>query len=122
MRIDRVTYHYLNNLGDYRNERIEMSAQLDEGEQPEEAIAKLKDRVLALAGENATELEHRRWKLIDQVRELEKRCAQARENWEATAEFLKAQGLRSDAPAFPENLKLLPAAAEVDAHLDAVPF
>lgn len=122
MQIDRVSYSYLSNLGDYRNERISMEAKLDDGESPESAIAILKQRILEIAGEDSQKAEAYRYQLTRECRDLEKKLAQAREAWEATAEFLKAQGLRADPPAFPENLKLLPASSDVDADLDAMPF
>lgn len=121
MRIDRVTYHYLANLGDYQNERIELSAVLEEGETPEEAIAKLKQQVLAMAGKSYQSLEKERWNLAQEVKKLEEKLKKAQADWDAMAEFLRVQGIKPDAPISPVFANLLPSSQEVEV-LDAVPF
>lgn len=121
MRIDRVTYHYLANLGDYQNEKIELSAVLEEGETPEDAIAKLKEQTLAMAGKSYQRLEKDRWNLAQEVKQLEQKLKKAQEDWDAMAEFLRTQGLKPDAPNSPVFNNLLPSSQEVEV-LDAVPF
>lgn len=121
MKIDRVTYHYLVNLGDYQNERIELSAVLEEGESPEEAISKLKEQVLAIAGEKWQTLEDQRYELAKQVRDLEKKLKKAQADWDAMAEFLRTQGIKPDAPTSPVFTNLLPSSQEVEV-LDALPL
>lgn len=122
MKIERVSYSYLSNLGDYSNERIEMEARLEEGEIPEDAIAALKDRVHALAGEHIQRLEQRRYQIRQEIEQLHKRLEQARVDWEAVAEFLRAQGIKPNAPAAPLFNNLLQAASDDVEVLDQIPF
>lgn len=42
MQIKEITYERINNLGNYENERIAATAQLEPGEDPEEKIIELK--------------------------------------------------------------------------------
>lgn len=51
MKITTITYQVVKNLGNYESERLEMSAQLEEGEDPEEAALKLRQRVNLLLNE-----------------------------------------------------------------------
>ncbi|MBL1177838.1 hypothetical protein [Pantanalinema sp. GBBB05] len=112
MKITRVTYHALFNLGDYSNEKIELSAQLEEGETPEDIVPKLRERVAAMALPKQGELWNQRYELEGTIRELEKKLAKSRESWNATAEFLRAQGIKPEMPDMPEFSKLLNPAAE----------
>ena len=47
MRISRVVYRRIKNLGNYENEAVEWIAEVNEGEDPQEVTAKLKQDVLA---------------------------------------------------------------------------
>lgn len=111
MKITRLTYSALFNLGDYENERIGLSVQLEDEETPESVVPQLREKALQLAGPKLSKLYHQRDKLARENRQLEEKLHKARENWNATAEFLRAQGIKADAPNFPELLKLLPSAA-----------
>lgn len=127
MKITTVGYARLNNLGDYQNERIEMQAQLEEGETPEQVLQDLKERVLAECKPSARQLDDRRWDLINEIDKLERKLADYQRKWNAAAQFLIAQGIKPDAPMFPDLAGLLPAAEtavtpEVVDELEATPF
>lgn len=113
MKIKKVTYSALVNLGDYQNERIGMVAHLEEGDSPDAAIEELRRRVTEISGPRLADMQTKRWELRNELRDLESQLQTTRESWVRTAEFLKAQGIRSDPPEFPEFVKLLnPAAVE----------
>lgn len=107
MKIRTVFYSALANLGDYSNERIGMLAVLDEGESPEDAINQLRDRVVPLCGTKLGELRDQQYSLTNKLHDLTRKLKQAQAQWEATAEFLRAQGLKPDAPDMPEFVKAL---------------
>lgn len=127
MKITKVVYHALFNLGDYNNEKIELSAQLEEGETPEDIVPKLRERVTALAQPNLKEMWDKRYELEQEIRRLEKKLAESRDSWNATAEFFRTQGIKPEMPDMPEFKNLLnPAASEhteiVEGELDSSPF
>lgn len=115
MQIKKVSYSALVNLGDYQNERIGMVADLEEGDSPEQVIEALRERTQPLKGASANALDTRRYKLQSEVRELERKLSDYQNRWNQAAEFLRAQGLKPDAPDFPPFGNLLNAAPEVDA-------
>ena len=45
MKVERITYKRIKNLGNYESETVEMTAIVDEDEEVEEAMNKLKDLV-----------------------------------------------------------------------------
>ena len=45
MKITTITYQAVKNRGNYESERLEMTALLEEGEDPQEACLKLRQRV-----------------------------------------------------------------------------
>ncbi|MGG6296292.1 hypothetical protein ACQ4M4_18030 [Leptolyngbya sp. AN02str] len=122
MKITKVYYSRLANLGNYSNERISMRADLDEGDSPEEVIEHLRGRVVPLCGENAQELDTKRYRLQDMVSELKRKLEDYQQKWDQAAEFLRAQGIKPDAPNFPQFTNLLPSATEdsrvIDGEID----
>lgn len=88
--------------------------ELDEEETPEEVIPRLREKAIAIVGESAEGLYAKKSKYEASIRELERKLASLRKEWDATAEFLKAQGIRSDAPSMPQFNNLLAAAAHVE--------
>lgn len=114
MQIVGVKYEALVNLGDYENEKIGLEARL-EGEDLAEAIYNLKTRVFDLL-DRRDKLERRR-EIKREIAQLEDQLRDAREAWEQTADFLRAQGLRADAPSFPDRIRqraALPPAEHVE--------
>lgn len=119
MKITRVTYSAVVNLGDYQNEQLGMTARLEDGEDPAQVIEELRAKIEPLKGSNANALDQKRYRLRDEVQTLERKLERLRLQWEQTAQFLKAQGIQTDPPTFPnfDNL-LLPGNIEVIAHND----
>ena len=115
MKITKVTYRALFNLGNYENETIEFETRLEENETPEEAIARLRDRAVACAGSNVEENESKRRKLQVEVAGLERKMKETQKQWVEITDFLKAQGIKTDPVSFPSFSKLLkPAVESVD--------
>jgi chromosome segregation ATPase len=121
MKITTIRYASLANLGNYENERIELEAQLEEGEDWESALEKLKHNC-HLKLNNLDEYykycrQYREAK--DKLSEIAKELQKAYEQWQETSNFLIAQGLKPSVPAFPilkENL-IAPAVEEVQVEL-----
>ena len=107
-KIIRVEYSALFNLGDYNNEKIGLSACLDEGELPEEAIAALREQAIEMAVNKGdgdyNSIMQCIWEARDTLSVLEKRIKDAQTEWNRTAEFLRAQGIKPDAPNLVPNL------------------
>jgi hypothetical protein len=108
MKIKTVQYLATLNLGNYQNERIGFVAKLDEGESPETVVEQLRQKVKDCALPNTDTL-------YSQIRErkealdiLEIKLSKARQQWDATAEFLRKQGIKPDAVDLPQFTQLLP--------------
>lgn len=115
MKVTKVSYSRLVNLGGYQNERFGMIAIVEDDETAEKALEGLKQRVLPFCGESANELENRRWDLQSQCNRLEEKLQDYQKRWNDAADFLRAQGIKPDAPNFPQFDKLLaPAIEEVE--------
>lgn len=121
MKIKTIEYSALINLGNYSNERIGFTAQIEEGESVQQVVEQLRQKVRENAGGNADELYNKLYEGKQELRALETKINKARQAWEQTAEFLKAQGLRPDAPPMPTFFNLLPEAKDervVEAEID----
>jgi small-conductance mechanosensitive channel len=110
MKIKQVHAHFLISIGNYSNERIGFSVELDENETPEEAIKILRIKAAEIVGRPAQDLYDEKWRAEQAIRSLEGRLEVLRKEWDATAEFLKAQGIKSDASPMPQFNNLLKAA------------
>lgn len=110
MKIRQVHAHFLISVGNYSNERIGFTVELEEGETPEEIIPQLRDKARTIVGRPADELYSEKYRIEGTIHELERRLASLRKEWDATAEFLTAQGIRPDAPSMPQFNNLLKAA------------
>lgn len=108
MKIIRVAYSALFSLSNYNNERINLVANLQDGESPEEVIEKLKEKVWQAGGENAKEIYEAIRERQYALREIEEKLSKATERWNATADFLRKQGIKPDAPHLPSFENLLP--------------
>lgn len=108
MKIKTVHYLVTVNLGNYSNEKIGFSAELEDSESPESAIEALRQKALDCALPNTTEIyreiENRRRALASLNLKLDK----AKQQWELTAEFLRKQGIKPDAVDMPQFTNLLP--------------
>jgi len=99
MLIKVVRVGCLFNKGNYENEKIELEAELQDGESVDDAVEELKGRIYLLADREEHLENWRRRKR--ELREMEAQVREARETWNKTRTFLVAQGLRPDAPEFP---------------------
>ena len=108
VKITKVHYSALFNTGNYSNERIAMSAALDEGETPEAALEILKDRVAAIAGPEPIKIRETLREAKYQLQDTLARIEKARHDWEILSEFLRAQGIKSDIASMPLFTNLLP--------------
>lgn len=126
MKITQIHAHFLISIGNYSNERIGFSVELDEGETPESVVPTLRDKARAIVGKTAEELYSEKYGLEQAVRVLEKRLAKLRKEWDATSEFLRGQGIRPDAPSMPQFNNLLAAAKveeeTIEGTLESIPF
>lgn len=112
MRITKVAYTGTYYLGDSNEERITMTSVVDEGETPEQVITQLRERVKSTAEVNTSKFYNRRYELQGEVDSLEQKLSKVQEQWNQTAEFLRTQGIKPDAPNMPSFTNLLPAVKE----------
>ena len=132
MKIKLVHAHFLISMGDYSNERVGFTAELEESDTVESAVAEMREKAIAAIGPKSEELYDRNRRLRTENRELEERMNKLRSEWEATAEFLRTQGIKPEAPSMPQFQRLLNAAkpesqsveAEIieEADPDDIPF
>ncbi|BAY89643.1 MULTISPECIES: hypothetical protein [unclassified Tolypothrix] len=109
MKIKTIHAHFLISTGNYSNERIGFSVELYDNDSLEETVINLRERAKKIVGRKAVELYDERTKIAREVQNLEDRLNKLRKEWDATAEFLKTQGLNPDAPSMPQFRNLLSA-------------
>lgn len=112
MKITTASYSCLVNLGSYNNERIGFAAKIEDGETPDEVLEALRSKALSLANENGEEMWGKLSKARRDLNDLNQKIKEATDKWNATAEFLRAQGLKPDSPKMPEFINLLPEVKE----------
>ena len=122
MKITTATYGGTFSTGNYENQKLSLSAQLEDGDTPETAIAALKEKVIQLAGPSAQAKWEETRLLERNLFQLRKKTEAAHQEWEKVSSFLAAQGLKADMPQFPELKFLLPASAipQPDAEYKAI--
>ncbi|MEH1810903.1 MAG: hypothetical protein V7K26_00180 [Nostoc sp.] len=109
MRIKTFHAHFSLSLGNYNSERIGFAVELDDNETPEEVVITLRERAKNIVGKKAQDYYSDRDGLQNECRTLERKLQLLRNQWEATATFLKAQGLNPEAPSMPDFGLLLTA-------------
>ncbi len=112
MEIKTVHYSALLNLGNYSNEKIGFTAQVNDGETVEQVIEQLREKVKQNGGTNAEELYETMWKGQRELADLEQKIRKATDQWNATAEFLRTQGIKPESPNMPQFTNLLPEVQE----------
>lgn len=109
MKIKTLHAHFQISLNNYNNETVGWTVELEEGETSQSVVAELREQAKQIIGKHADELYSDRNKLRRECNGLENKLALLRQEWDATAEFLKAQGLNPTAPSMPQFRNLLTA-------------
>lgn len=107
MNIKQIHAHFLISTGNYCNERIGFTVELDEGEAPETVVQTLREKAIALVGQSAQDHYHEIYRTEQELREVKTKLAKYRDEWNSMAEFLKAQGIKPDAQPMPKFSNLL---------------
>ena len=112
MKIKRVEYSALVNLGNYSNEKIGFTADVTDGETPEAVVEQLRNKAQECALPNMDTTFSDIRKAQNELRDLRHKLIKARSEWNATAEFLRAQGIKADASDMPQFNRLLAGLSE----------
>ncbi len=108
MKIKTVHYSALINLGNYNNEKIGFTADIEENETVESTIEALRLKVKEMGGVDADKMYNEIRDKRYQLGELERKVKKATEEWNALAEFLRSQGIKKDVVDMPMFTNLLP--------------
>lgn len=126
MNITKISYAALANLGGYENEKLQLDAEIKEGEDWEASLAELKGYV-----HRHLNSQERYDRLVAEIREKERELANmtekvraARDIYDRASTFLTAQGLKTDMPPFPDlpALPSAPSEGELELVDDETPF
>ena len=126
MKIKTVKYAALANLGNYENERIELEAELEKGDDYQKVLADLTDKVHSLLNNKDKYYEY-----VNEYQRMKRKCKETYEElekmkslYEKASAFLAAQGLKRDMPLFPieDTALIAPAVEEVEAEYDESEF
>lgn len=119
MQITRVAYEACFNLGNYENEKIRIEATIAEGENSDDVIAALRDKVKTAALPSREDLFSEIYDAQKRLKDLNRLVEQKTEQWNSMAEFLRAQGIKADAVDMPVFERLLSPASEVVESIDS---
>lgn len=122
MKIKTVHYLATINLGNYSNEKIGFTADINESEDEKQVVESLRQKVREAALPNIEDVQSDIYKCQSELRSLKNKLERARSEWDKTAEFLRAQGIKTDATDMPQFTNLLPAIADervIDGEIEA---
>ena len=125
MKIRTVQYLATMNLGNYSNEKIGFTADINEDDDVEQVVEALRQKVKDCALPNIEEVQSEIYKQRNELRRLKEKLEKARSEWDATAEFLRTQGIKADAANMPQFTNLLPAITDervIDGEIDQIAF
>lgn len=132
MKIKTIHYSALLNLGNYSNEKIGFTAEFEpELETVNDVIDSLREKVKEVGGKNADEFYSKQMEARHRLAELESKINRATRQWNATAEFLRTQGIKPEASDMPPFNNLLPEVkeehsgvvdGEIEGEIDDIPF
>lgn len=114
MKLSKVTYSALANLGNYENQRIELEADIENESDYEPTLNKLKELVHKEL--NNLDSYYRRVDELSnlelQIKKAERKLAEVNKEWEGVRSFLIAQGIKEDVPSIPLSsiMNMLPPA------------
>jgi hypothetical protein len=92
-------------------ERIGFTIEMGRYDTVDSVVEQLREKAKSQCGEHYNIYYRQRCELIGEVRELENKLKTLRAEWDATADFLRTQGLNPQAPSMPQFERLLKAAA-----------
>lgn len=108
MQIKTIHYSALINLGNYNNERIGFTAEIAPDESIPDVLAELRQRVVTNASLDAEKVQQTLYDGRNKLKDLESKIHKATAEWNAIAEFLRAQGIKPESPNMPQFTNLLP--------------
>lgn len=108
MKVTQIEYSALYNTGNYENEKVGLTVQLEEGETVEETVLALRKKTAEMVGPKAMEQVSLKHRLNLAVKDMQEKTEQAAQEYEQAKAFMEAQGLKMDMPAFPLLRTLLP--------------
>jgi nitrogen regulatory protein PII-like uncharacterized protein len=109
MKIKTVQAHFQIATGDCNNETIGFCVELEDGESVESVVSDLRKRAIKIIGPKAEDFYEKIREYSSEYRRHKTKLDIIRKEWEATAAFLKAQGLNPDTAAMPPFRNLLEA-------------
>lgn len=92
MKITKINYQAVKNLGNYESERLEASAEVEEGEDPIQAVGNLRAWV-----EERLQMREEVKNLEEEHRDLVAKVALVKARWEKVQQFFQKLGLSLDA-------------------------
>jgi hypothetical protein len=108
MKVIQIEYSALYNTGNYENEKVGLTVQLEEGETVEETVLALRKKTAEMVGPKAMEQVDLKQRLSRAVARMREEAELAAQEYEVAKNFMEAQGLKMDMPAFPMLKTLLP--------------
>jgi hypothetical protein len=111
MEIEKIYASFAMPLGSGATERLAFVVKLSPEESVDQAVAELRIKAIAAVGESASAYYADRTSLKSEIFNLEYKLKDLREEWDATAEFLRTQGVNAKCPVMPQFAKLLNAAS-----------
>ncbi len=111
-KITSVYYSVSIDIGSHSNERMGFTAQIGEDDNIKQVVEQLRQKVIEHGGISARELFDKILQRKNELRELEQKVRSATHKWDATAEFLRAQGIKPEASYMPQFDNLLPVITE----------
>jgi hypothetical protein len=107
MKIEKIHAHFRINMNDYNYEQVGFAVTLEEGDDINEIVAELRRKACEAIGPSAHNMMERRNELASKCYQFEDKLNKLRKEWEATAQFLKAQGINAEAPSMPQFRNLI---------------
>lgn len=112
MQIKKAHYMATINLGNYSNEKVGFTAIVEDGETAEQVLEALRQKAKECALPNSEQIYRDIHKAQVELKNLERKLTLARDEWNKTAEFLRTQGIKTDANDMPQFTNLLPQVQE----------
>lgn len=112
MKIKQVRYYYQHHLDSSHTEEVTLIAEVEADETYSQVLEKLREESRDSRGLSWWDVRDKISRAEEVLKGLEIRIADRSRQWNELAEFLKAQGIKEDAPNFPLLPALPPQAIE----------